>query len=269
MVTSDADRSPALQAFLAVLGEGRDFGQVRVAPSGCGWELRHVADGLAPESTLRQIAVEELRKLAQNTGAGAFRPLKGAPTLVSGWRVVASDAAALERSLEQLYPGSLADWAWVRAGNRLETTWESQVGRQTGIFRGLKKLAPEVVGDVVRAGCAAEFCGKRRRWTTSVLGEDPEGSKTDLPCLEPCAVLMELGRRAGRLGEEPPSPITLGAGEWAIVAAALDRALAAGPGVAVREGDVADPGNPRCFQLLREKLHRQFGTMSAGEGEKA
>ena len=102
-----APASPALDAFIAHLGEEGVCVQVLIRRAGDGFELRHAADRDFPPDALKLLRVEELRALAQSTESGAFRPLKCAPNLRRGWRTSAASAAELDGALNHLYPGAV------------------------------------------------------------------------------------------------------------------------------------------------------------------
>jgi len=247
--------NPALAAFLAGLTAPITVAQVIVRRVAEGFELRHVGDADAEAAALREIPVPELRTLAQFTAEGAFRPLKSAPNLVRGWRAVARSETELEAALGQLYPGALGDWFAARSPSPPVTDYRAFTGRQSGMYRVTQQLDDVQAADVIRACCHRRFCLKRRLWSVAGLATDAAADKSVIPCLEPCALLLELARRAARLEQEERLASSLGAGEIASVIAAVERALEV-PDAAVREGDSGHPANPRRLQLLLEKLRR-------------
>ncbi len=196
----EPDSSPALRAFLEALGTGCDFCQVQVRPLPPSFELRHVTDRGRPSEELRPVRVTDLRVLAQTTESGAYRALKAAPNLVSGWCCVAGSGNELEVALGHLYPGALADWAAVRkvAAAVPVTHFREFMGRQTGIYRGVRHLDEAGAAAVIGATCHPRFCLKRRWWTVDGLAPDDPGATSELPCLEPCAVLLDGARQATR-----------------------------------------------------------------------
>jgi hypothetical protein len=123
------------------------------------------------------------------------------------------------------------------------------------MYRVTTLLNDEQAGQVTRACCAPRFCLKRRLWTVAGLEPDPAEAKSLIPCLEPCAILLEFARKAVRLEQEKQaqeqtnvSPSELQAARTEIEAA-LDQA-----GSPEKEADFNDPGNPRRLQLALEKL---------------
>src|SRR5437899_4741150 len=100
-------RNRALEAFLAEVGSEFVLAQVLILRQRRGCELRHVDDRAISADKLRLLPIPELRALAQFTATHAFRPLKAAPNLQTGWRAVASNADELGRALQHLYPNAV------------------------------------------------------------------------------------------------------------------------------------------------------------------
>lgn len=250
--------NPALKALLQQQqpNEPLVFVQLLMRRQPEGMELRHVADQHRSQGELIEKQGTELRDLAQTTETGAFRPLKTAPSLIRGWRAVCRSEGDLERALEDLYPGALADW-YAGLNQDRETagavTFQQFVGRQTGMYRVAQKLTDSQIAPLVRAGCHARFCLRHRRWTFGPLDTEQEIGKSEVPCWEPCAILLELARRTARLEQEEKQSVCWSSGEWATLRAALERALDH-PDLSLREGDSSAPANPRRIQMLLEKL---------------
>lgn len=153
----------------------------------------------AAGATLRLLGQNDIRPVAQFTARGAFRPLKSAPDLQSGWRVTARDANALGAALNLLYPGAVADWFAAQAPLPPVTSYREFAERQTGMFRITARLDDAAAGAVIQACCQKDLCLKRRLWTVEGLPPDPPGAKSALPCLEPCAILLESTRKKARV----------------------------------------------------------------------
>ncbi len=209
------DKNPALSAFVAGLESEASFGQVWIRRRGRGFELRHVADRECDPAALRLLGENDIRPLAQFTARGAFRPLKSAPNLQRGWQATPRDEETLGAALNQLYPGALADWFAAQAPRPPVTSYREFTGRQTGMYRITTRLDDAAAGAVIRACCHEDFCLKRRLWTVDGLPPDPPGAKSALPCLEPCAILLEFARKTARVGQEeraqpPGKPRSIG-----------------------------------------------------------
>ncbi len=194
--------NPALKAFVAQMRNEVLLAQVSIRRNGGGYELRQEQDRDAGGESLRAIRPIEARQLAQFTAGGEFRPLKAAPTLQAGWRILAATNAELEQALNGLYPGALADWHAARAANPPVTNYRTFTGRQSGMYRITAKLTNARAAEVIGRGCDATQCLKCRLWTVDGLEPDLPGSKSVIPCLEPCAVLLELARKAARAGQD-------------------------------------------------------------------
>ena len=244
---------PALEQFTARLGEELLLAQVLIRRAARGFELRHAEDRATAASDLRLVQLSETRALAQSTARGAFRPLKSAPNLPRGWRLAVADDAELETALNQLYPGAVADWHAAQSAQPPVTHYREFTRRQTGMYRITQLLNDAQAGAMIAACCAPQFCLKRRLWTVEGLAPDTAGGKSLIPCLEPCAVLLEFARTAMRLEQEEKARLDLAPSEAASVRAALETALRH-PEAALREADFAAPGNPRRLQLLLEKI---------------
>jgi len=232
--------NPDWTAFLAVLGPEIVLGQVVIRRAGGGFELRHAADRAASADSLPLLPPRDLRSLAQWSAAGAFRPLKSAPNLRRGWRALAPDQPALELCVNHLYPGAVADWFAARAEAPPVTSYRQFTARQSGMYRISTLLDDNIAGAAIRACCHPDFCLKRRLWTVQGLAPDSPAQKSIIPCLEPCAIMLEFARKAARWQQEE---------EKAPPRAGL--APAADPGAAETDFDV--PGNPRRVRFVLER----------------
>jgi hypothetical protein len=237
-----AANNPAFEAFLRALRDEMVFCQVVIARSGQGFSLRHVESAGA---ALRAIAIVDLRALAQFTEEGAFRPLKSAPNLARSWQAEARNAEELWLALNSLYPGAVADWFAAQAAPPPITSYRDFTARQTGMYRITATLADEPARAAIAACCHQDFCLKRRLWTHDGLPPDGVAEKSAIPCLEPCAVLLEFARKVARW-EQGVDPV----------------AAAPMPGEPAQECDFDAPDNPRRLRFNLEKK-RRVATISA------
>ena len=245
--------NPAIEAFVAHIRNELPFAQVLIRRTESGFELQNLEDRDRAAAELRELKLSDLRALAQFTSGGAFRPLKSAPNLQTGWVLRVKDNAELASALDRLYPGALADWFAAQAPRPPITDYREFTGRQTGMYRITTMLSDRQAGQVTRAGCHKAFCLKRRLWTVTRLAPDTVEEKSLVPCLEPCALLLEFARKAMRIEQEEKMKLDLSPGEATTLRAALQTALAH-PDPAVREADFDAPANPRRLQLVLEKL---------------
>src|SRR5687767_5092806 len=96
-------RSPALQWFVQQIVEELVIAQVLVRRSSGAFELRHVDDRDVAADKLETAGPNDALAIAQFTQVGAFRPLKSAPSLQRGWRILARTELELELALGRLY----------------------------------------------------------------------------------------------------------------------------------------------------------------------
>lgn len=247
--------NPALTAFLAALPERLTFAQVLISRRGDVFELRQCRDAEMHDSALELVEIESLRSLASHTASGAFRPLKSAPNLRTGWRALAGEAGELETALSHLYPGALADWYAARQSPLPVTHYRDYVNRQTGMYRITQMLSDTQVRDVALAACHRDSCLKQRLWGGPELPADSLVEKSLIPCLELCPMLLEFARKSMRLEQEEKAVTKLSEGDLLTLLAAVDWALAQPPPDG-READFAVPENPRRLRRLKIVLER-------------
>jgi hypothetical protein len=226
--------NPDMQAFLASFDTETVFGQVVVRRLERGFELRHLSDRAAASNSLSTLNGTALRNWAQSTASDAFRPLKSAPNLRAGWRAVAADGQALDLLLHYVYPGAVADWFAAQSPHPPITSYRQFTTRQTGMYRITTMLADAIAGAAIRACCDADFCLKRRLWTVDGLAPDEAGPKSIIPCLEPCALMLEFARKVARLEQNAAPPSTE-------------------PVADAAESDFDAPNNPRRTRFVLEK----------------
>lgn len=226
--------NPDLAAFLEAFEGELVFGQALLQRAERGFTLRHVHDRAAAPGTLRLLTVDALRPLAQFTAEGVFRPLKSAPNLAAGWRAQASDAAELYLALAALYPGAAPDWFAALSDNPPITSYRKFTARQSGMYRITTHLNDATAGAAIRACCHVDFCLKRRLWSVDGLSSDRAEEKSLIPCLEPCAVLLEFARKVARWEQQG-------------MAASVESETSGG------ETDFDSPTNLRRLRFLAEK----------------
>jgi hypothetical protein len=230
---------PAFAALLEAFEAEFVFCQVFMARVDRGFSLRHSEDRALSAASLRLVAVGDLRALAQYTDAGAFRPLKSAPNLQRGWRVEPRDEVELWSALSALYPGGVVDWFAAQSPHPPVTGYREFTARQTGMYRIAAALPDEPARAAILACCHRDSCWKRRLWSMDGLPPDEPGEKSVLPCLEPCAVMLEFARKVARWEQGVDAPA---------VSESVEEVAA--------ECDFDSPANPRRRRFLLEKQRR-------------
>lgn len=165
------------------------------------YELRHYldigAEGLALHST-----PEAAYEIALYDAAGNYRPLKTAPTLRRGWRLVIETIEQLHEALDFFYPAMLAARLAMEQERLVVTALRGSLGRQSGMYAVTKRIsdadANKLIGSFCQSGAG---CLKTILWRidpavpiTSLPPEkfDPAASRGAIPllCAEACNLLV-------------------------------------------------------------------------------
>jgi hypothetical protein len=247
-----ADKNPVTEAFLQHVTQHPVWGEVFVETANGVFRLRHVADRDLAQAQLQLVPTEGLRKLASFNAAGEFRPLRAAPDLAKGWLWTGRSAVELVRAVQELYPASVVDWFAVERSSATPTGYRDFTNRQSGMYRITQHLRDEQAAQVIRACCAPGLCLKQRLWSVERLPTDAAASKSFIPCLEPCAILLELARKAARIEQEDKITIQISPSDLKTLLAGA-RSVLEGPGSTARAGNIASDANPRRIQLVLEK----------------
>ncbi len=250
---SPPSSAPPLAWFVAHWPDAGVWGQLflRREPPGRGFALCHVVDRDACPEALREVSLAELRRLGQFDLAGQYRPLRSAPTLVSGWRHLAPSERDLGTAVQAVYPGSVPD-AWALAtGAGIPMRFEDVAARQLGKGKQLQELRGAALVTAVQAGCGAAVCLKRRRWTAANLPVEAGDGKSAIPCLEPCPLFLGFARTCVAMDQQPRVSAEFAPDDWASLLAAV-RYATDSPPRGIPEGDLAHPLNRRRLARLIE-----------------
>ena len=215
------------QALRRWLDSGRNvLGQVAVTPQVDGtFILSHITDtGRLDDASLeRHSSPENARAIATHDLAGAYRPLKTAPTLRSGWRLTLPTLDHVRQALDFLYPAALGMALAEETGTLQPVSLRDLLGRQTGMYRFANTITDEDAQEMIGRCCAS--AGKcLRRITWSLSGDQPLTSgaahKTDptisghagdpdhaipLLCMEACNHIVAESRRVAKAAFEKKS----------------------------------------------------------------
>jgi len=202
-------RSPALQWFVQQIGGELLVAQVLVRRMDGGFELRHVADREVSSEKLASRPSESARGIAQVAEDGSFRPLKSSPNLRRGWLILARSDLELETALNWIYPGLIPDLFALRTSTAQITHYREFTNRQTGMYRVTTFLTDADAVAMAGKCCSARRCLKQRFWTVEGLPADQIEGKSLIPCLEPCAILLEYARKVVRTSQRENVPAQL------------------------------------------------------------
>ncbi len=241
--------NPAIEEFVRRMGDRMPWGEVLIQRDAEAFDLRHIRDEARDRSSLRSVNAIELRESVSRTESGTFRPLKSAPNLPAHWVFLARDATELWQGLNVLYPGSVADWYQMLDPDFRPISFEAFAMRQSGMYRIVGGLSSRLALGLARAVCQKRYCLKDRRWTVGEESSSGSGVDETMPCLDPCAILLDAARKAGRTAQEPPIHLELAPSELELMLGAVERAIEA----ALADPPAGTETDPRRLQLLLEK----------------
>jgi len=252
-------------------GIDRQWGQLSItarfvdvdAPDGERvYDLWHVDDA---DSDLTDLEVyddpRDAREIATDDGDGRYRPLKTAPTLVSGWAFTGLSGAELVETIGFLYPATIANWHRELRGNLDIDHWTETAERQTGIYDVIDDLPREAVDWMAEACCADSQCLRRREWEYDEDDTlDVDGGDGPFPCREPCSLVIAAARKWAILEseEEHTYELELTTSELNQLTDLID-AVADGRLDEIREADVNDGANRYRARYLRAKRFDEDG----------
>jgi sirohydrochlorin cobaltochelatase len=187
------DLSATLSAWLA--RGGTRIGQIALRATAEGYELRHLEDEARADLALFT-RWEDARPLAAADDAGAFRPLKTAPNLRHGWRLVLREVADVRRALDYFYPAMLGVAESHARGALTAVPLRETLSRQTGMYAITKTITDEQARTMIDRFCAG--CLKQRLWEIADANPtSPHFPPQVLPllCHEACNLLVAEARK--------------------------------------------------------------------------
>jgi sirohydrochlorin cobaltochelatase len=192
----------------------RCIGQIAIECRDDGtFSLCHRQDAALQDLTPHR-AADDAGELARFNDAGNYRPLKTAPTLRHGWKLILPDLGALQTALDLFYPGRLAAMLAFEKDQLIATPFRETLGRQSGMYRVAAQIdgaqADKLIGDFCRSdgGCLRTILWRRDQSgtvpSTSLPSEkfDSTHDQTGLGapvipllCQEACNLLVAEARR--------------------------------------------------------------------------
>lgn len=202
----------------------RSIGQITITPiREGGYELRHT-DDIGKADLKLHSDVEDARGLSFFDDENNYRPLKTAPSLRHGWRLIARTGSDLRQALDHFYPAMTALWLSHLEGKLSPVPLRETLGRQTGMYAATKRLLDDEGQKLVGSACAQSACIKRVLWPfssdqplTQLPAEDfsPEPfvdqdghQQIPLLCHEACNILVASCREVVKKREREQSPQT-------------------------------------------------------------
>ena len=178
------------------------LGQIVCACLDYGYELRHRDDAeRSPFALTLYEDPEDAAQIALYDDTGAYRPLKTAPNLRHGWRLVVVDPPARQLALDLLYPARLGAWQAYSRGRLATTSLRETLGRQTGMYRVTQKLTDEQADALVGRFCRSDGgCLRTILWKRDAAGTTPS---TRLPPEKFDPARDQTGANGGRAEHIP------------------------------------------------------------------
>ena len=191
----------------------RCIGQIAIDCRGDGtFVLTHRDD--AGRSDLKHHDDSEAAiELARVDDSGSYRPLKTAPTLRHGWKLIATNLAGVRLALEHFYPGRLAAFFAFEHEELRTTPLRRTLARQSGMYRIAAQITEEQADDLVGSFCRSDGgCLRTILWRRDEAGTaaskrlpaekfDPAFDQTGrsqrvvpLLCQEACNLLVAQAR---------------------------------------------------------------------------
>ncbi|SDJ89929.1 DR2241 family protein [Natronorubrum texcoconense] len=279
-VTSADDESLAVPLRYDALRDGvdREWGQLCITarlvddvdePAGDRvYDCWHVDDA---DTDLTDLEVYDdpldAREIATYDEDGRYRPLKTAPTLVSGWAFTGLSGSELVETVEFFYPATVANWHREQRGALDIDHWLETAERQTGIYDVIDELPREAVDWMAEACCVDSQCLRRREWQYEEGDDlDVDGGDGTFPCREPCSLVVAAARKWTILESEQEHSyeLELTTSEFNQLAELID-AVAEGRTDEIREADVNDGANRFRARYLRAKRFDEEGSLEARE----
>lgn len=227
------------------------------------FELRHERDRNVASKQLETFRhPSAARNLATFTDDGKFRPLKSAPNLRCGWRIIGLNFEQLVQALDSFYPAALVHRQRWRTRTLDPTPYRDCAVRQTGMYRITTKLGTAQVRRVAACCCVDGQCLKKPLWgvdhKTSLRLEKrmEEGAdRVPMPCPEPCSLFLSFARKAVRLKQEEPMKLNFTKSDLELIATVL-RSAADGTLNQYREGDYNDPRHRQRIRHFLKKYEK-------------
>jgi len=158
-------------------------------------------DGLGVPGPKEEVLIstpDEVLTHTRTDNLGRYRPLSGAKTLPTGWRARFGEDLPAERAIEQVYPLALTHQRQFASGTLRVVSLEDVLSRQSGRYEEVASLSANARNRVVETVCGE--CVRRPVWDGASCSRD------EIPCPEPCSVLVAFCREAAIWQAERPSP---------------------------------------------------------------
>ncbi len=128
---------------------------------------------------------------------GRYRPLSGAKTMPTSWRAELGPELSADSAIEAIYPLALVHQRQRREGTLRVVSLDEVLAHQSGRYESTSALSPRGRDLAIETVCGA--CVRRPVWNSSDCADD------EIPCPEPCSVMVAFCREATLWEAERPS----------------------------------------------------------------
>jgi len=192
----------------------RSIGQLAIECRDDGsFALSHREDAERTNLAIREEA-DAATELARFDDTENYRPLKTAPTLRHGWKLILGNLTALRTALDLFYPGRLAAMFAFEKNELPTTPFRETLERQSGMYRVAAQITDEQANQLIGNFCRSDGgCLRTILWRRDENGTvpstqlplekfDPRHDQTGLGapvipllCQEACNLLVAEARR--------------------------------------------------------------------------
>ncbi len=165
------------------------------------------AEGPGPAPEARAIGADPdvLREFTRSEATGRYRPLSGARTLPANWHARFETLEALTAGVEAIYPLAFEHIAAYDEGRLAVVSLGDVLARQSGRYASASEVSE--AGRALASSVICRGCVRAPVWRGAPVNEG------DIPCPEPCSVLVSLCRevaaweRDGPVGHQPDASV--------------------------------------------------------------
>ena len=131
-------------------------------------------DDVARADLVEYCNAEDATEIARFDDSGNYRPLKTAPNLRHGWRLILREAAELQLAIDLFYPGRLAALVAWRRGGLATAPFRETLARQSGMYRVAAKISDEDADTLIGNFCRSDGgCLRTILWKRDAAGTIP------------------------------------------------------------------------------------------------
>ena len=150
------------------------LGEIRILASGTETYCLCHRDDFVRDDLVRNDDAESAAEIARYDDAGKYRPLKTAPNLRHGWKLLLKGRSSLATALNLFYPARLSTYAAWKAGSLRTTPLRETLARQSGMYRVAAKITDEEADALIGNFCRSNGrCLRTILWKRNVAGEIP------------------------------------------------------------------------------------------------